>query len=184
MKSESPLRGGSVGDHSIMQAKEELLDNSVFDGGGGGNNNNNNHSSEAGTSSAQPSPSSQYGSPNRAAQLSPSVSVSASSSHSTLSYPRSSPTPPRSRAPSVPPHLLAHHQFWSQAPTGAQGFATQRLINGVISSAVNVTYGQNVTGNANAAPPATSSGNVQGTVIATPSTTATACKYFLHLKLS
>ncbi|EFN69697.1 Hormone receptor 4 [Camponotus floridanus] len=85
--------------------------------------------------------------------------------------PQTPPTPPRPRAPSVPPHLLAaHHQFWSQNTTGVQGFATQRLLNGVISSAV--SYGQNAT------TVSTNSGGGTSTSCVTTgaTTTATSCE--------
>ncbi|XP_063972532.1 hormone receptor 4 isoform X1 [Diachasmimorpha longicaudata] len=108
-------------DLSSGQAKLEP-DNSVFDGGGGDDRRD---------ITSQPSPSSQY-------TINQAHSPSSNSSHSSNQQP---PTPPRSRAPSVPAHLLAHHQFWSNS----QGFAAQRLLNGVISSAVG--YGQNMGGN-------------------------------------
>ncbi|XP_034950573.1 hormone receptor 4 isoform X2 [Chelonus insularis] len=102
-------------------------DSSVFDGGGGGNSGGGDRRVDV---SSQPSPSSQY-------NISQAPSPSSNSSHSSQQQP---PTPPRSRAPSVPAHILAHHQFWSQN-SGVQGFSAQRLLNGVISS---VGYGQNV----------------------------------------
>ncbi|KAJ8673015.1 hypothetical protein QAD02_004276 [Eretmocerus hayati] len=54
---------------------------------------------------------------------------------------RQQQTSPRPRAApaAVPAHILQHHQFWSQP----QGFATQRLLNGVISSAVSYVTGNN-----------------------------------------
>ncbi|CAG5097039.1 Similar to Hr4: Hormone receptor 4 (Drosophila melanogaster) [Cotesia congregata] len=123
---QTPERAGEL---SSGQTKLDS-DNSVFDGGGGGGGTDRNSRVDI---SSQPSPSSQY-------NISQAPSPSSNSSHSSQQQP---PTPPRSRAPSVPAHLLAHHQFWSQN-SGVQGFAAQRLLNGVISS---VGYGQNLTGN-------------------------------------
>ncbi|XP_076675225.1 nuclear hormone receptor 4 isoform X3 [Andrena cerasifolii] len=130
-RSDSPDKG----DLSSAQTKEES-DNSVFDGGGGGGNGGGGRTEIPSQPSHRSSPSSQYN-PNQ------SMSPSGSTTHGAQQQqqPQTPPTPPRPRAPSVPPHLLAHHQFWTQN-TGVQGFATQRLLNGVISSAVN--YGQNV----------------------------------------
>ncbi|EZA59807.1 Hormone receptor [Ooceraea biroi] len=129
------------GDLSSVQTKEES-DNSVFDGGGGGGGGN----SGGGGRSEVSNQLSHRSSP--LSQFNPSQSVSPGSAGSIGPHgptqqqqsPQTPPTPPRPRAPSVPPHLLAaHHQFWSQNTTGVQGFATQRLLNGVISSAV--SYG-------------------------------------------
>lgn len=160
------------GDLSSAQTKEES-DNSVFDGGGGGGGGGGSARLEA---SSQPShrnsPSSQF-------NPSQSVSPGGGTAHGPQQQaPQTSPTPARPRAPSVPPHLLAHHhQFWSQN-TGVQGFATQRLLNGVISS---VGYGQNATAVSTSSGTSTS-GNVASCVTTGATTTATSCKY--HVELS
>ena len=122
-RSESPDRGNRL---SSAQSKEES-DNSVFDGGGPGCGNNINGSCNQ--SGQRNSPSSHYN-PN----LSPNTNSSHGNHHQTS---------PRLRAPSVPPHILSHHQFWPPGAVG-QNFATQRLLNGVINSAVN--YAQNFAG--------------------------------------
>ena len=102
-RSDSPEKA----DLSSAQTKEES-DNSVFDGGGG-------RSEASSQPSHRSSPSSQY---------SPSQSASPVQQQQQTGGLRGS---------RVPPHLLAHHQFWSSQNNG---FATQRLLNGVISSAV------------------------------------------------
>ena len=142
MSQEASSRGESPdgGNHlSSAQSKEES-DNSVFDGGGpdggpGGGNNGNNRSDSSNQSGQRSSPSSQFN---------PNLSPSTNSSHG--NHMQTPPTPPRLRAPSVPPHILSHHQFWPPG-TVSQNFATQRLLNGVISSAVN--YAQNLAGSSN-----------------------------------
>lgn len=148
-------------DLSSAQTKEES-DNSVFDGGGGG--------SVRSEASSQPShrssPSSQF-------NPSQNVSPGGGSAHGSQT-PQTPSTPPRPRAPSVPPHLLAHHQFWSQN-TGVQGFATQRLLNGVISSAVG--YGQNTTAVSTSGTSSISGSTAASCVTTGATTTATSCKY-------
>ncbi|XP_011254306.2 hormone receptor 4 isoform X2 [Camponotus floridanus] len=164
-RSDSPDKG----DLSSVQTKEES-DNSVFDGGGGGSGGGGGRSEASSQASHRNSPSSQFN-PNQS--ISPGTIGSAGPHGSAQQQqqqqqsPQTPPTPPRPRAPSVPPHLLAaHHQFWSQNTTGVQGFATQRLLNGVISSAV--SYGQNAT------TVSTNSGGGTSTSCAT--TTATSCE--------
>lgn len=103
-RSDSPEKA----DLSSAQTKEES-DNSVFDGGGG-------RSEASSQPSHRSSPSSQY---------SPSQSASPVQQQQQQTG--------GLRGSRVPPHLLAHHQFWSSQNNG---FATQRLLNGVISSAV------------------------------------------------
>lgn len=152
-RSDSPDKG----DLSSAQTKEES-DNSVFDGGGGSGG----RSEASSQPSHRNSPSSQFN---------PSQSVSPGGGHGPQQQ-QTSPTPARPRAPSVPPHLLAHHhQFWSQN-TGVQGFATQRLLNGVISS---VGYGQNATAVSTSSGTSTS-GNAASCVTTGATTTATSCK--------
>lgn len=160
------------GDLSSIQTKEES-DNSVFDGGGGGSSGVGG-SGVGGRSEAsnQPShrnsPSSQF---NLNLNISPGA-VGSAGPHGSLQQQQSPPAPPRSRAPPVPPHLLvAHHQFWSQNTTSVQGFATQRLLNGVISSAVSY-------GGQNATTVSTSSSGTNVSCVTTgATTTATSCKY-------
>ncbi|KAL6448011.1 hypothetical protein ACFW04_000209 [Cataglyphis niger] len=127
-------------DLSSVQIKEES--NSVFDGGGGSSGGGGGRSETSNQPSHRNSPSSQFN-PNQS--VSPGTIGSAGSHGSAQQQsPQTPPTPTRPRAPSVPPHLLVHHQFWSQNTSGVQGFATQRLLNGVISSAVSYG-GQNAT---------------------------------------
>lgn len=171
-RSDSPDKG----DLSSVQTKEES-DNSVFDGGGGGSGGGGGRSETSSQASHRNSPSSQFN-PNQS--VSPGTIGSAGPHGSAQQQqqqqqqsPQAPPTPPRPRAPSVPPHLLAaHHQFWSQNTTGVQGFATQRLLNGVISSAV--SYGQNAT------TVSTNSGGGTSTSCVTTgaTTTATSCKRY------
>lgn len=122
--SEAPSSGSS--NMSSSQPKQES-DNSVFDGGGGIQPQPNPPPTSIATSNAtnnglqRNSPTLQY-----STSLSPN-------NHQQMS--------PRPRAPSVPHHLLTHHQFWS--PNTVQGFATKRLLNGVISNAVNYVTGNN-----------------------------------------
>jgi len=162
------------GDFSSVQTKEES-DNSVFDGGGGGGGSGGSGGGRSETSnqpSHRNSPSSQF-------NISPGTVGSAGSHGSLQQQQQSPPAPPRSRAPSVPPHLLAaHHQFWSQS-TSVQGFATQRLLNGVISSAVSYG-GQNVTTVSTSSGGGTSSSsgiNSSASITTGATTTATSCKY-------
>ncbi|XP_066595570.1 hormone receptor 4 [Prorops nasuta] len=171
-RSESPEKC----DLSSVQTKEES-DNSVFDGGGGGTGTGGGGSSTRSEASSQPShrnsPSSQY---NLNQSISPSGSSSTHGSQQQSSP--TPPTPPRPRAPSVPPHLLAHHQFWSQN-SSVQGFASQRLLNGVISSAVN--YGQNATTVSTSAAGTTATGSIHcstggGTGNAVATTTTSTCE--------
>ncbi|XP_043802846.1 hormone receptor 4 isoform X3 [Apis laboriosa] len=129
-RSDSPEKA----DLSSAQTKEES-DNSVFDGGGGGGGGRSETSSQP---SHRSSPSSQY-SPGQS--MSPGASTTHVAQQQQQQQQQQQTASLRPRVPSVPPHLLAHHQFWSQN-NGIQGFATQRLLNGVISSAVN--YGQTV----------------------------------------
>lgn len=167
---QTPERAGEL---SSGQTKLDS-DNSVFDGGGGGGGSDRNSRVDI---SSQPSPSSQY-------NISQAPSPSSNSSHSSQQQP---PTPPRSRAPSVPAHLLAHHQFWSQN-SGVQSFAAQRLLNGVISS---VGYGQNISGNPSSTgspsgngPGSTGNiGNNQGTNSNNTSSSSSACKYYKIVNL-
>lgn len=169
------------GDLSSVQTKEES-DNSVFDGGGGGDRGGGGSGGVGGRSetSNQPShrnsPSSQF---NLSQNVSPGTVGSAGPHGPGQQQQQSPPAPPRPRAPSVPPHLLAaHHQFWSQNTTSVQGFATQRLLNGVISSAVSY-------GGQNATTISTSSGGSSSSctnssvscVTTGATTTATSCKY-------
>lgn len=174
-RSDSPDKG----DLSSVQTKEES-DNSVFDGGGGGSGGGGGRSEASSQPSHRNSPSSQFN-PNQS--VSPGIGSHGPAQQQQQS-PQTPPTPPRPRAPSVPPHLLAaHHQFWSQNTTGVQGFATQRLLNGVISSAVSY-------GGQNATTISTSSGGGTSTSCVTTgaTTTATSCKccdlcvcwYFLY----
>lgn len=121
-RTDSPDRGNL----SSGLSKEES-DNSVFDGGGG-----NRTDSTTCLPGHRNSPSSQY-----IHSMSPSPNA--------VSHGGQPQTSPRPRAPSVPPHLLTHHQFWSQGP-GVPGFASQRLLNGVISSAVSYVTGNNGAG--------------------------------------
>lgn len=170
------------GDLSSVQTKEES-DNSVFDGGGGGDRGGGSSSGGVGgrsEASNQPShrnsPSSQF---NLNQNVSPGTVGSAGPHGSVQQQQQSPPTPPRPRAPSVPPHLLAaHHQFWSQNTTSVQGFATQRLLNGVISSAVSYG-GQNVTTISTSSGSSSSSGTNSSVSCVTTgaTTTATSCKY-------
>ncbi|KAG5309049.1 HR4 protein, partial [Acromyrmex insinuator] len=113
------------------------------------------------------SPSSQF---NLNLNISPGA-VGSARPHGSLQQQHSPPAPPRSRAPPVPPHLLvAHHQFWSQNTTSVQGFATQRLLNGVISSAVSY-------GGQNATTVSTSSSGTNVSCVTTgATTTATSCE--------
>lgn len=138
-RGETPDRGTS--NHYLVQPKEES-DNSVFDGGGRG------EGMTSHPSHCSPSPS-----PNRNQSPSPGMGNvgnggggggggGGSGCGSGLNSGPNQQPGPRQRAPTVPPHLLAHHQFWTQNP-GVQSFTTQRLLNGVISSAVN--FGQNLT---------------------------------------
>lgn len=129
-RSESPDRGNHL---SSIQSKEES-DNSVFDGGGpgGGPGGGNNRNDSSNQSQQRSSPSSQFN---------PNMSPRTNSSHG--NHMQNQQTAPRHRAPSVPSHILGHHQFWPPVTVG-QNFATQRLLNGVISSAVN--YAQNLAG--------------------------------------
>lgn len=125
-RGETPDRGTSS--HYLVQPKEES-DNSVFDGGGRGEGPNH-------PSHRSPSPN-----PNRNQSPSPGNGNGSIPGGGCGSGPNQQPGP-RQRAPAVPPHILAHHPFWTQN-TGVQNFTTQRMINGVISSAVN--FGQNLT---------------------------------------
>ncbi|KYN45416.1 Hormone receptor 4 [Trachymyrmex septentrionalis] len=158
------------GDLSSVQTKEES-DNSVFDGGGGGSSGGGSGIGGRSEASNQPShrnsPSSQF---NLNLNISPGA-VGSARPHGSLQQQHSPPAPPRSRAPPVPPHLLvAHHQFWSQNTTSVQGFATQRLLNGVISSAVSY-------GGQNATTVSTSSSGTNVSCVTTgATTTATSCK--------
>ncbi|KAL0112266.1 hypothetical protein PUN28_011961 [Cardiocondyla obscurior] len=157
------------GDLSSVQTKEES-DNSVFDGGGGGRTEASNQPSH------RNSPSSQF---NLNQNVSSLGAIGSVGPHGPVQQ-QSPPAPPRSRAPSVPPHLLAaHHQFWSQNTTSVQGFATQRLLNGVISSAVSYG-GQNVTTVSTSSGGSTSSsgGTNSSTSCVTTgaTTTATSCE--------
>ncbi|XP_048506500.1 hormone receptor 4 isoform X2 [Athalia rosae] len=128
-RGETPDRGTS--NHYLVQPKEES-DNSVFDGGG------RTDGSSRLSSHRSPSPS-----PNRNQSPSPGTGNGGIGGGSGSCGSGFNQQPgPRQRAPTVPPHLLAHHQFWTQNP-GVQSFTTQRLLNGVISSAVN--FGQNLT---------------------------------------
>ncbi|KYM81475.1 Hormone receptor 4 [Atta colombica] len=158
------------GDLSSVQTKEES-DNSVFDGGGGGSSGGGSGVGGRSEASNQPShrnsPSSQF---NLNLNISPGA-VGSARPHGSLQQQHSPPAPPRSRAPPVPPHLLvAHHQFWSQNTTSVQGFATQRLLNGVISSAVSY-------GGQNATTVSTSSSGTNVSCVTTGATiTATSCE--------
>ncbi|XP_011057104.1 PREDICTED: hormone receptor 4 isoform X2 [Acromyrmex echinatior] len=158
------------GDLSSVQTKEES-DNSVFDGGGGGSSGGGSGVGGRSEASNQPShrnsPSSQF---NLNLNISPGA-VGSARPHGSLQQQHSPPAPPRSRAPPVPPHLLvAHHQFWSQNTTSVQGFATQRLLNGVISSAVSY-------GGQNATTVSTSSSGTNVSCVTTgATTTATSCE--------
>ncbi|KYN05493.1 Hormone receptor 4 [Cyphomyrmex costatus] len=154
------------GDLSSVQTKEES-DNSVFDGGGGGGSGVGGRAEVSNQPSHRNSPSSQF---NLNLNISPST-VGSAGPHGSLQQQQSPSAPPRSRAPPVPPHLLvAHHQFWSQNTTSVQGFATQRLLNGVISSAVNY-------GGQNATTVSTSSSNTNVSCVTTgATTTATSCE--------
>lgn len=170
------------GDLSSVQTKEES-DNSVFDGGGGGGGGGGSggvsgRSETSNQPSHRNSPSSQF---NLNQNVSPGAVGSAGPHGSVQQQQQSPPAPPRPRAPSVPPHLLAaHHQFWSQNTTSVQGFATQRLLNGVISSAVSYG-GQNVTtvSTSSGGGTSSSSGTNSSTSCVTTgaTTTATSCKY-------
>ncbi|XP_033227993.1 hormone receptor 4 isoform X2 [Belonocnema kinseyi] len=151
-RSESPDRGNNL---SSAQSKEES-DNSVFDGGGpgggpGGGKNGNHRNDSSNQSCQRSSPSSQFN---------PNLSPSTNSSHG--NHMQTIATNPRLRAPSVPPHILSHHQFWPPG-TVTQNFATQRLLNGVISSAVN--YAQNLAGSSsNGSGGNMSAGNGNGSI--------------------
>ncbi|XP_043471799.1 hormone receptor 4 isoform X2 [Leptopilina heterotoma] len=143
-RSESPDRGNHL---TSVQSKEES-DNSVFDGGGpgggpgggGGNNRNDtNINTNQQQQQQQQQQSSQRSSPS--SQFNPNMSPRTNSSHG--NHMQTPPTPQRHRTPTVPSHILGHHQFWPPGAVG-QNFATQRLLNGVISSAVN--YAQNLAG--------------------------------------
>jgi hypothetical protein len=188
-RSDSPDKG----DLSSVQTKEES-DNSVFDGGGGGNNSGGGRSEISNQPSHRSSPSSQF---NPSQSVSPGSVGSIGPPHGSAQQqqqqqqqpsPQTPPTPPRPRAPSVPPHLLAaHHQFWSQNTSSVQGFATQRLLNGVISSAVSYG-GQTATavstsssGGATSSSGTTSS-NVSCVTTGVATTTANPCKYDLMLQ--
>ena len=121
------------------QSKDET-DNSVFDGGGcignGTANNNSMRQTESNTNCSQNTiqknnPSSQY--------------VQTNSNPSPVQHQQQQQqTSPRPRAPTVPSHLLTHHQFWSQNPNVQNFSASQRhLLNGVISNAVSYVTGNN-----------------------------------------
>ncbi|XP_018371210.1 PREDICTED: hormone receptor 4 [Trachymyrmex cornetzi] len=162
-RSDSPDLKGEL---SSVQTKEES-DNSVFDGGGGCSSGGGGGGEASNQPSHRNSPSSQF---NLNLNISPGA-VGSARPHGSLQQQHSPPAPPRSRAPPVPPHLLvAHHQFWSQNTTSVQGFATQRLLNGVISSAVSY-------GGQNATTVSTSSSGTNVSCVTTgATTTATLCE--------
>lgn len=173
------------GDLSSVQTKEES-DNSVFDGGGGGGGGGSGGGGGVGGRlessnqlSHRNSPSSQF---NLSQNVSPGAIGTVGQHGSMQQQQQSPPAPPRPRAPSVPPHLLAaHHQFWSQNTTSVQGFATQRLLNGVISSAVGYG-GQNATTVSTSSGGGTSSSSCTNSSVSCVTTgatiTATSCKYY------
>ena len=139
---DTPDRGGN--NLTSGQPMDES-DNSVFDGGGGNNNNNNNNNPTSNSNNNNNNNSNSNANSNRPESNNCMQSMVHRSSPSSQYNASPSPnhqqqTSPRPRAPSVPPHLLT--QFWSQAPN-VQGFATQRLLNGVISSAVSYVTGNN-----------------------------------------
>ncbi|XP_046473226.1 hormone receptor 4 isoform X1 [Neodiprion pinetum] len=135
-RGETPDRG--TNSHYLVQPKEES-DNSVFDGGGRGDGSSHpSHRTPSPSVNRIESPSPGTGNPGGGGPA--GGCGSGASSGSGLSSCANQQPGPRQRAPTVPSHILAHHQFWSQN-RGVQGYDT-RLLNGVISSAVN--FGQNL----------------------------------------